>query len=125
MFIQFIFYIFISRAEILIKILITAISENKIVIIVITILVLLDCLNKQEHIYIYLSEIRKNMFPIKRKLLTEDEYRKEGIRETNKALYELREYCSSPNCNPWKTVLKLKDPIRLLYIITYFHTKVY
>lgn len=104
---------------------ITAISENKIVIIVITILVLLDCLNKQEHIYIYLSEIRKNMFPIKRKLLTEDEYRKEGIRETNKALYELREYCSSPNCNPWKTVLKLKDPIRLLYIITYFHTKVY
>ncbi|PBC31435.1 nuclear envelope integral membrane protein isoform X1 [Apis cerana] len=54
----------------------------------------------------------KNMFPIKRKLLTEDEYRKEGIRETNKALDELREYCSSPHCNPWKTVLRLKDPIR-------------
>lgn len=65
------------------------------------------------------------MFPIKRKLLTEDEYRKEGIRETNKALHELKEYCSSPNCNPWKTVLRLKDPIRLLYIIRYFHTKVY
>ncbi|KAG7190206.1 hypothetical protein KM043_006330 [Ampulex compressa] len=54
----------------------------------------------------------KNMFPDRRKLLTEDQYRKEGIRETSKALKELQEYCSSPECNPWKTVLKLKDPIR-------------
>ncbi|XP_076624808.1 nuclear envelope integral membrane protein [Colletes latitarsis] len=54
----------------------------------------------------------KNMFPERRKLLTEDQYRKEGIRETNKALNELKGYCSSPECNPWKTVLKLKDPIR-------------
>ncbi|XP_043250578.1 nuclear envelope integral membrane protein 1 [Colletes gigas] len=54
----------------------------------------------------------KNMFPERRKLLTEDQYRKEGIRETNKALDELKGYCSSPECNPWKTVLRLKDPIR-------------
>ncbi|XP_043526114.1 nuclear envelope integral membrane protein 1 [Frieseomelitta varia] len=54
----------------------------------------------------------KNMFPERRKLLTEDQYRKEGIRETKKALNELKEYCASPKCNPWKTVLRLKDPIR-------------
>lgn len=55
------------------------------------------------------------MFPDRRRLLTEDEYRIEGIKETNKALNELKGYCSSPDCNPWKTVLRLKDPIRLLY----------
>ncbi|CAK9823318.1 Nuclear envelope integral membrane protein [Anthophora retusa] len=54
----------------------------------------------------------KKMFPERRRLLTENEYRKEGIRETNKALNELKEYCVSPECNPWKTVLILKDPIR-------------
>ncbi|XP_071871791.1 nuclear envelope integral membrane protein isoform X1 [Bombus fervidus] len=53
-----------------------------------------------------------NMFPERRKLLTEDQYREEGIRETKKALEELREYCVSPKCNPWKTTLLLKDPIR-------------
>lgn len=52
------------------------------------------------------------MFPERRKLLTEDQYRKEAIVETNKALQGLQEYCSSPECNPWKTVLRLKDPIR-------------
>ncbi|XP_029038146.1 nuclear envelope integral membrane protein 1 [Osmia bicornis bicornis] len=54
----------------------------------------------------------KSMFPDRRRLLTENEYRIEGIKETNKALNELKGYCSSPDCNPWKTVLKLKDPIR-------------
>ncbi|KAK0095415.1 hypothetical protein PV326_008442 [Microctonus aethiopoides] len=54
----------------------------------------------------------KSMFPERRKLLSENEYRKQGIRETNKALGNLREYCSSPESNPWKTVLRLKDPIR-------------
>lgn len=60
----------------------------------------------------YLSYIRKKMFPERRKLLTDNEYRKEGILETKKALKDLQQYCSSPECNPWKTVLKLKDPIR-------------
>ncbi|XP_033333193.2 nuclear envelope integral membrane protein isoform X1 [Megalopta genalis] len=54
----------------------------------------------------------KTMFPEKRKLLTDDQYRKEGVIETKKALTELREYCSSPECNTWKTVLRLKDPLR-------------
>lgn len=52
------------------------------------------------------------MFPERRKLLTENEFRLQAIRETNKALNELKGYCSSPESNPWKTVLRLKDPIR-------------
>ncbi|XP_018309144.1 nuclear envelope integral membrane protein 1 isoform X1 [Mycetomoellerius zeteki] len=54
----------------------------------------------------------QHMFPEKRKLINEDQYCQEGIRQTRKALKELQNYCSSPECNPWKTVLKLKDPIR-------------
>ncbi|KAK2586000.1 hypothetical protein KPH14_010570 [Odynerus spinipes] len=54
----------------------------------------------------------KNRFPERRKLLTEDQFRKEAIVETKKALQNLQEYCSSPECNPWKTVLRLKNPIR-------------
>ncbi|KAL2741661.1 nuclear envelope integral membrane protein 1 isoform X1 [Vespula maculifrons] len=59
----------------------------------------------------------KKMFPERRKLLTDNEYRKEGIQETKKALKDLQQYCSSPECNPWKTVLKLKDPIRFAKFI--------
>ncbi|XP_069702346.1 nuclear envelope integral membrane protein isoform X2 [Periplaneta americana] len=54
----------------------------------------------------------KRKFPPKTKLLTEDEYYEQGVRETAKALEELRGYCSSPDCNAWKTVLKLKQPVR-------------
>ncbi|XP_001604041.1 nuclear envelope integral membrane protein 1 [Nasonia vitripennis] len=53
-----------------------------------------------------------HIFPERRRLLTDDEYRKEGVIETKKALTGLKDYCHSPNCNPWRTVLKLKDPIR-------------
>ncbi|XP_012529869.1 nuclear envelope integral membrane protein 1 isoform X2 [Monomorium pharaonis] len=55
---------------------------------------------------------RRNVFPEKRKLLNENQYREEGIRQTKKALKELQDYCSSPECNPWKTILRLKNPIR-------------
>ncbi|CAG9828959.1 unnamed protein product [Diabrotica balteata] len=51
----------------------------------------------------------KRKFPPKRKLLTNDEYYHQGVVETAKALESLRDYCSSPDCNQWKTVLKLKD----------------
>ena len=61
-----------------------------------------------ENMFIY----RKRKFPPKTKLLTDDEYHEQGVRETAKALQELRGYCSSPDCNAWKTVLKLKEPVR-------------
>ncbi|XP_014235006.1 nuclear envelope integral membrane protein 1 isoform X1 [Trichogramma pretiosum] len=54
----------------------------------------------------------KQMFPERRRLLTDDEYRKEAVIETKKALDGLQQFCHSPQCNPWKTVLTLKDPIR-------------
>ncbi|XP_011693322.1 PREDICTED: transmembrane protein 194A [Wasmannia auropunctata] len=54
----------------------------------------------------------QRVFPEKQKLLTENQYHQEGIRQTRKALKELQNHCSSPECNPWKTVLRLKDPIR-------------
>lgn len=60
--------------------------------------------------------MRQNAFPEKRKLLSENQYRQEGIRETAKALKELQNYCSSPECNTWKTVLKLKDPTKYVNI---------
>ncbi|KAM0730902.1 Nuclear envelope integral membrane protein [Formica fusca] len=54
----------------------------------------------------------QTVFPERRKLLSEGQYYQEGVRQTRKALKELQDYCSSPECNPWKTVLRLKDPIR-------------
>lgn len=60
---------------------------------------------------------RKRKFPPKVRLLSNDEYYQQGVRETSKALAELREYCSSPKCNQWKTVLTLKNAKRFLTVI--------
>uniref|UniRef100_A0A0A9WCK4 Transmembrane protein 194A n=1 Tax=Lygus hesperus TaxID=30085 RepID=A0A0A9WCK4_LYGHE len=46
------------------------------------------------------------------KLLSEEEYYQQGAEETRRALDDLRGYCSSPECNQWKTVLRLKHPVR-------------
>lgn len=51
-------------------------------------------------------------FPPKPKLLTSEEYYEQGVRETGKALDELKSYCSSPECKQWKTMLTLKNPQR-------------
>ncbi|XP_055632164.1 nuclear envelope integral membrane protein [Toxorhynchites rutilus septentrionalis] len=54
----------------------------------------------------------RNRFPPKRRFLTEEEYYEQGVKETTKALEELREYCRSPQCKQWSTMLKLRDPTR-------------
>ncbi|XP_055681813.1 uncharacterized protein LOC129789190 [Lutzomyia longipalpis] len=54
----------------------------------------------------------RRKFPPKRRLLTSEEFYEEGVRETTRALEELRQYCSSPECRQWRTVLRLKDPSR-------------
>ncbi|XP_055586072.1 nuclear envelope integral membrane protein [Uranotaenia lowii] len=54
----------------------------------------------------------RRRFPPERRFLTNEEYYEQGVRETTKALDELRAYCSSPECKQWSTVLKLKDPAR-------------
>ncbi|XP_062398208.1 nuclear envelope integral membrane protein 1 isoform X2 [Sardina pilchardus] len=48
--------------------------------------------------------------PEPRRLLTEEEYQKQGEIETSRALDELRKFCSSPESNPWKTVSRLQSP---------------
>lgn len=52
---------------------------------------------------------RKKRFPPKVKPLTNDEYYEQGVRETTKALKDLRNYCNSPECKQWQIALKLKD----------------
>lgn len=59
----------------------------------------------------------KKRFPPKVDLLSNDEYYRQGVEETNKALQELREFCSSPGCNQWKMALKLKDVKRFASFI--------
>ncbi|XP_063226528.1 nuclear envelope integral membrane protein isoform X1 [Bacillus rossius redtenbacheri] len=51
-------------------------------------------------------------YPQKRRLLSEEEYIEQGTKETKKALENLKRYCSSPDCNQWKTVMHVKNPRR-------------
>ncbi|KAM9751334.1 nuclear envelope integral membrane protein 1 [Menidia menidia] len=46
------------------------------------------------------------------RLLTEEEYQKQGEEETRRALEELRKYCHSPEFSPWKAVSRLQSPKR-------------
>eukprot|EP00063_Salmo_salar_P027365 XP_014002200.1 PREDICTED: nuclear envelope integral membrane protein 1-like isoform X4 [Salmo salar] len=50
--------------------------------------------------------------PEPRRLLTEEEFQKQGEEETQRALEELRKYCSSPDFSTWKTVSRLQSPKR-------------
>ncbi|XP_056418488.1 LOW QUALITY PROTEIN: nuclear envelope integral membrane protein 1 [Hyla sarda] len=50
--------------------------------------------------------------PAPPRLLTEEEYRKQGEEETRKALENLREYCSSPDCEAWKVISRIQSPKR-------------
>ncbi|KAG7221727.1 hypothetical protein INR49_000094 [Caranx melampygus] len=53
-----------------------------------------------------------NWKPEPRRLLTEEEYQKEGEEETRRALEELRKFCNSPEFSPWKAVSRLQSPKR-------------
>ncbi|XP_041654503.1 nuclear envelope integral membrane protein 1 isoform X3 [Cheilinus undulatus] len=50
--------------------------------------------------------------PEPRRLLTEEEYQRQGEEETRKALEDLRKYCNSPEFSPWKAVSRLQSPKR-------------
>lgn len=60
---------------------------------------------------------RYKLFKPKVRLLTEEEYQKQGYEETKKALEELRMFCQSPECKPWKVISKLKSPDRFASFI--------
>ncbi|CAL1606460.1 unnamed protein product [Knipowitschia caucasica] len=53
-----------------------------------------------------------NCKPEPRRLLTEEEYQRQGEEETRRALEELRKYCKSPEFNTWKTVSRMQSPQR-------------
>ncbi|XP_048834725.1 nuclear envelope integral membrane protein 2 [Brienomyrus brachyistius] len=46
------------------------------------------------------------------RLLTEEEYREQGERQTRASLEELRQYCNKPGFPAWETVLRLRYPQR-------------
>ncbi|XP_056279998.1 nuclear envelope integral membrane protein 1 [Pseudoliparis swirei] len=50
--------------------------------------------------------------PEPRRLLTDEEYQKQGEEETLRALEKLRKNCNSPEFSPWKTVSRLQSPKR-------------
>ncbi|XP_028308996.1 nuclear envelope integral membrane protein 1 [Gouania willdenowi] len=50
--------------------------------------------------------------PEPRRFLTEEEYQKEAEEETRRALEDLRKFCHSPECSPWKAVSRLQSPKR-------------
>uniref|UniRef100_A0A8C3G2W3 Nuclear envelope integral membrane protein 1 n=1 Tax=Cyclopterus lumpus TaxID=8103 RepID=A0A8C3G2W3_CYCLU len=50
--------------------------------------------------------------PEPRRLLTDEEYQKQGEEETLRALEMLRKQCNSPEFSPWKTVSRLQSPKR-------------
>lgn len=51
-------------------------------------------------------------FPPKQRLLTNEEYYEQSVRETTKALENLKNFCNSPEAKPWRVMMKLKDPQR-------------
>lgn len=44
--------------------------------------------------------------------MSNEEFYEQGVRETTKALDDLKRFCSSPESRPWKMMSKLKDPQR-------------
>ena len=80
---------------------------------------------RNKHILINLISfvIRRRRFPTKRKLLTDDEYWRQGQEETRKALAELRQHVRSPDCNAWKTISRLNSPHRYGCIKIYYQLR--
>lgn len=74
------------------------------------------CFVVDENYDFFSVHFRLRKFPPKRKLLSSEEYYEQGVRETTKALEDLKKYCSSPESKPWRTMTKLKDPQRYILL---------
>jgi len=57
-------------------------------------------------------QCHKRLFKPKIRLLSEDEYLDQSRIHTEKALKNLREYCQSTKCSPWKITSRLDSPTR-------------
>lgn len=53
----------------------------------------------------------------KQRLISVEEYERQGAIETAKALEDLKKFCSSPECNQWRTISRLKNPGRFASFI--------
>lgn len=53
----------------------------------------------------------------KPRLISVEEYERQGAIETAKALDDLKRFCSSPECNQWRTISRLKNPNRFASFI--------
>uniref|UniRef100_A0A182Y0F7 Uncharacterized protein n=1 Tax=Anopheles stephensi TaxID=30069 RepID=A0A182Y0F7_ANOST len=54
----------------------------------------------------------RSRYPSRRRLLTVEEFEEQGRIETDRALKDLREYCRSPECKQWTTMMRLRNPVR-------------
>ncbi|XP_022234126.1 nuclear envelope integral membrane protein 1 [Drosophila obscura] len=54
----------------------------------------------------------RRRFPPKRRLLTNDEYYKQTVEETQRSLAELRRFVNSPDCRQWNIMSSLRNPLR-------------
>ncbi|XP_068123579.1 nuclear envelope integral membrane protein 1 isoform X2 [Hyperolius riggenbachi] len=64
---------------------------------------------------LYRKVIKSRWKPSPPRLLSEEEYRKQGEEETRKALEHLREYCISPDSQAWRIVSRIQSPKRYSY----------
>lgn len=76
------------------------------------IIIVLAIYNRPKWIGNLINSFSFRFFPPKRKLLTEEEYYAQGVKETKKALEELREFCRSPKCAPWQVMDTMQSPKR-------------
>ncbi|KAM9321187.1 nuclear envelope integral membrane protein 1 [Gastrophryne carolinensis] len=61
---------------------------------------------------LYKMICKSRVKPSPPRLLTKEEYQRQGEVETRKALEELREYCSSPDSQAWRIVSRIQTPKR-------------
>ncbi|XP_032871600.1 nuclear envelope integral membrane protein 1a-like isoform X1 [Amblyraja radiata] len=82
-----------------------------------TLLIVAFCIKNIELPFQWSYTAYKKVFKLRnkpepRRLLTEEEFQKQGEIETQKSLVELRKHCSSPEFHPWKVVSRLSTPKR-------------
>lgn len=63
-------------------------------------------------VLIFAQRFYRRRFPKKRRPLTQEEYYKQTVKETARALSDLRYYVNSGNCSQWNIVSALRDPLR-------------
>jgi hypothetical protein len=52
--------------------------------------------------------------------MTSDEFNREGIDFTEKALKDLKEYCKGPDCNILKIILKIRNPHKYIKFLNLY-----